>query len=124
MVPIYVGAGLSVASFIAAGALLSSAKSHLNDAYALPLQSGSCLNSANAALCGQLHEALVQADRRYNWGYAMFGLGGASLVATVTYALWPLFGGNVASGRVLDGRARVELNASPGTATFSFSDQF
>jgi len=124
MVPVYVGAGISVASFIAAGALLSSAKSHMNDAYALPLQSGSCLNGANAVLCSQLHEDLAQADRRYNWGYAMFGLGSASLVATVTYALWPLFGGSVASGRVLDRRARIELNASPATATFGFSDQF
>ena len=128
-VPMYVGAGISVASFIAAGALLSSAKSHMNDAHALPLQSSgsdknACSNGANAALCGQLHETLVQADRRYNWSYAMFGLGGASLVATVTYALWPLFGGSAASGAGLDRRARVELNASPGTTTFSFSGQF
>jgi tetratricopeptide (TPR) repeat protein len=128
MVPIYVGAGISVASFVAAGALLSSAKSHVNDANSLQRQVGSatdaCFNSANAELCSQLHENLVQADRRYNWGYAMFGLGGASLVATVTYALWPLFGGKAASGAGLDRPTRVELNASPGAATFRCSGQF
>lgn len=128
LVPVYVGASISVASFIAAGALLSSAKNHMNAAYSLPGLSGAtrdyCLNSANAAPCGQLRETLAQADRRYNWSYALFGLGGVSLAATVTYALWPLFGAPPESGRALDRRARVELHASPGTATISYKAQF
>lgn len=126
IVPIYVGAGISVASFIAAGALLSSAKSHMNDAYVLQVQSGggsnACSNS-NAAPCGQLRETLLQADRRYNWSYAMFGVGGTSLVATVTYALWPMFGGNAASGG-LDRRARVELYTTPGAVTCTLNGLF
>jgi tetratricopeptide (TPR) repeat protein len=131
LVPVYVGATISVASFIAAGALLSSAKSHMNDAYALQRQSGSALNTcsnganaANAASCGQLHNALAQADRRYNGSYALFGLGGVSLAATVAYALWPVSGADAASNQSLVRHSRVELHASPGIATFTYDAQF
>jgi hypothetical protein len=129
VVPLFVGAGVSLGSFIVAGVLLNSANNHLNDAHALQSTlntagaDGACLRSENAVACQQLHSALQSSDRRFNWSYAMFGLGGASLLATVTYALWPIFGGD-SSKHVSNELQSIGIHASADTASVTWRGQF
>jgi hypothetical protein len=132
ILPIIVGASIATASVITAGVLLNGGKNQVKDAQALQTQlqerqpgTQACLNGANAAVCNHLRDMLLSADRRYNWSYAMFGVGGASLLATLTYALWPVFSSQPAERRVQNGQyPAVEFQAGEGTAMLSYRARF
>jgi len=95
--PVVVGTTVFVAGFVSAGLLLHAASDEVDSANQLKGEirstnsgntDGRCPQVAPAA-CAELVAANQRADTRYNWGYAMLGLGGASLVATATYIFWP-----------------------------------
>jgi hypothetical protein len=128
-VPIFVGAGVSVGSFVVAGVLLNSANNHLNDARSLQstLNVGpgdvECRTPGNAEACQHLRRELQSSDKRFNWSYAMFGLGGASLLATVTYTFWPaLMGGP--KGHAQNRALPIDVRAGADTATITLHAQF
>lgn len=131
LVPIFIGGGIGAASFIAAGVLLNSANRHLEDAKALQsrLQASAgdhaCLNATNGEACSHLHDSLASADRRFNWSYALFGVGGASVLGALTYAIWPVFsGGHAERTHAQRPRVPVQFQLGRGAAILSCQTQF
>ena len=121
VLPIVAGAGISLASFVAAGALLHSASTKKRDAYdyqsKIPKSTdpahGPCLEQANAKQCGELRDAWVRVDKRYNWGYAMLGVGGVSLAATLAYGWWALNHSQPGNVAALDRQMPFEIRVTP-----------
>jgi hypothetical protein len=124
LIPIVVGASISAASFIAAGALLSSAHNAVEDANHLRNQVTVCTGNANPDQCKQLLDTLRRADSRTNWGYAMLGVGGVSLAATLVYGLWPLSHGHSGKAGALHKHAPVDIQASPANVLVTLSAKF
>ena len=125
-VPIVIGAGVSVASFIAAGALLSSAHhsvDHSNDLMS-QIPNKNCTGNANPDLCQQLLDAQKRADSRFNWGYAMLGVGGVSLAATIVYGLWPASRSRRDSGGTLDRQVPVDIQVASGRGIVTLKANF
>jgi len=90
--PVVIGATTSVAAVVTAGLLISAANDEVGTANQLisSIGSGTCgAGTHNPVECQSLHDANQRADTRYNWGYAMLGAGGVSLLATLGYVLWP-----------------------------------
>ena len=90
--PVLIGASTSVAAVVSAGLLISAANGEVGTAKHLisSIGAGTCgAGTHNPVECQSLRDANQRADTRYNWGYAMLGVGGVSLLATLGYVLWP-----------------------------------
>jgi|GEM_PF-2313061 len=89
--PIVAGATVSAVGFISAVLFLNAAHNSVQTAQGIAARIPTgCLTSGHESECRSLYDANARADTRYDWGYAMLGVGGVALVATVTYALWPI----------------------------------
>jgi len=90
--PVLVGTTVSVAGFVSAGLLIDAANGRVGTANRLSgsIRPSSCgAGTQHPSECQALRDANASADARYNWGYAMLGVGSASLLATLGYVLWP-----------------------------------
>ena len=122
-VPIVIGATAAVIGFTSAALLLSAANGEVDTANRLIAKIGSpgrCNGTLNVADCTALHEANVRADTRYNWGHAMLGLGGAALLATVGYVLWPTASANHANAKTMP----IFVDYEQGRASLSWVSRF
>jgi len=131
LVPIIVGATLGAGSLLAASILLDSANDEMGHAEAIrsQLQAGdrtdrACLDAANSEACRRLHETLVGADRRYNWSYVLFGVGGASALATLTYAVLPLLRSRATAAHSIGAPASLDVRAAQGAVNLTYQGQF
>ncbi len=129
-VPIILGASFSAASFIAAAALLNSAKNSMDQSDALKHQispnnqSSTCRDNTSAD-CKQLIDALERADRRYNWSHVTLGVGAVSLVATLVYGFWPVKRSHsLMKSSAGDQRLPIEIQATPGSGMFTLRATF
>ena len=119
VVPIVIGASVSVAGFVSSALLLSAAHSEASKANGLMRQiPKGCPSTVNDAECTALHEANARADTRYNWGYAMLGVGAAALLTTAGYVLWPRATSDRSSARQSRGSFGFEYVPGRGSLTW------
>ncbi len=124
VLPIVAGASVSVAGFVSSALLLSAAHSEVEKAngYMSQIPTGHCSTVAYTVECDNLHEANVRADTRYNWGYAMLGVGAAALLATAGYVLWPTSTSGGAGFRGIP--TSIAFEYAPGHGLLAWVGQF
>ena len=122
--PIVVGASVSVAGFASSALLLGAAHSEVEKAngYMSQIRTGRCPSDAYTVECNNLHEANVRADTRYNWGYAMLGVGAAALLVTAGYVLWPTPTSGRVGSRVIP--TLIAFEYAPGHGSLTWVGQF
>jgi tetratricopeptide (TPR) repeat protein len=125
--PLIIGGTVAAVGLVSAVLFLESAHNAVNTAEGISARVGpsgcsaGAPNPANSLDCQALYDANARADKRYNWGYAMLGVGVAALAGSLTYAFWPSQDSSVTRGSAGAPQVGVQLAPSGGGLALSTS---
>ncbi len=122
-----IGASAAVVGFVSATLLLKAARNDVETANGLmaKIGNGNCISPGQKAdECNALYDANVRADTRYNWGHAMLGVGAVAVLATVTYALWPVTNSNHFATNSVEKFRSIAVGYGAGRGMISWGGDF